>query len=88
MQGLLLRSSHAQSWGWPAFSWEAASRTYLMQEAHEVSEDCIVVFWEAPQDQTAVGHPQAALHTCNGMRLLARVAQSQGQPGHVTLLRP
>lgn len=42
-----------------------------MQEAHEVAEDSIVVFWEAPQDQAAVGHPQAALHTCNGMRLLA-----------------
>lgn len=72
--------------GWPAFSWEAASHTYLMQEAHEVAEDGIVVLWEAPQNQAAVGHPQAALHTCNGMRLLAGVAQSQGQPSHVALL--
>lgn len=58
MQGLLSRGPQAQS-----FSWEAASCTYLMQEAHEVAEDGIVVFWEAPQDQAAVGHSQAALHT-------------------------
>jgi hypothetical protein len=57
-----------------------------MQEAHEVAEYGIVVFWEAPQDQAAVGHSKAALHTCNGMTLLAREAQSPGQPGHVALL--
>lgn len=43
-----------------------------MQEAHEVPEDGVVVFWEALQDQATMGHTQAALHTCNGMRLLAR----------------
>lgn len=43
-----------------------------MQEAHEVAEDSVVVLREALQDQAAVGHTQAAFHTCNGMRLLAR----------------
>lgn len=76
----------AQSWDWSSFSWEAASLTHLMQEAHEVAEDGVVVFWEALQDQTAVGHAQAALHTCNGMKLLAGAAQSPGQPGRVALL--
>lgn len=47
-----------------------------MQEAHEVAEDGVVVLREAPQDQAAVGHSQAALHICNGMRLLAWAAQS------------
>lgn len=80
------RPPQAQFWGWPSFSWEAASLTYLMQEAHEVAEDGVVVFWETLQNQAAVGHTQAALHTCNGMRLLAGAAQSPGQPGHVALL--
>lgn len=47
-----------------------------MQEAHEVAEDSVVVLREALQDQAAVGHTQAALHTCNGMRLLAREVYS------------
>lgn len=81
VQELLSRGPQAQSWGWLPFPWEAASCTYLMQEAHEVAEDCIVVFWEAPQDQAAMGHSQAALHTCNGMRLLAGAAQSPRKPG-------
>ena len=37
-----------------------------MQEAHEVAEDGVVVFWKALQDLVAAGHPQAALHTCRG----------------------
>lgn len=56
-----------------------------MQETHEVAEDGVVVLREALQDQAAVGHTQAALHTCNGMRLLAWAAQSKGQPGCVAL---
>lgn len=47
-----------------------ALSTHLMQEAHEVVEDGVVVFRKALQDLAAVGHPQAALHTCNGRRVL------------------
>lgn len=65
-----------QSWGWASSSWEVANSTYLVQEAHEVAEDGVVVLRQALQDQAAVGHTQAALHTCNGMRLLARAVQS------------
>ena len=39
--------------------------THLVQEAHEVAEDGIVVFWKALQDLAAARYPQAALHTYN-----------------------
>lgn len=46
-----------------------ALSTHLMQEAHEVAEDGIVVFWKALQDLPAARHPQAALHTYSGTGL-------------------
>lgn len=46
-----------------------ASTTHLVQEAHEVAKDGAVVFRKALQDLAAVGHPQAALHTCDGTRV-------------------
>ena len=53
-----------------------APPTHLVQEAHEVVEHRVVVFRKALQDLAAVGHPQAALHTCDGTRALS---PSEGQ---------
>ena len=48
-----------------------APPTHLVQEAHEVVEHRVVVFRKALQDLAAAGHPQAALHTCDGTRALS-----------------
>lgn len=54
-----------------AWSARAPARPpHLVQEAHEVAEDGVVVFWKVLQDLAAAGHPQAALHTCHGPRVL------------------
>lgn len=52
---------------------------HLVQEAHEVAEDGEVVFRKALQDLAAVGHPQAALHACNGMRVLPESSGGEGR---------
>lgn len=52
---------------------------HLMQEVHEVAEDSIVVFRKALQDLAAVGHAQAALHTCSSTRARLELAPSPAE---------
>ena len=60
------REVRTQAWS----AWAPAQPPHLVQEAHEVAEDGVVVFRKVLQDLAAAGHPQAALHTCHGPRVL------------------
>lgn len=62
--------------------------THLVQEAHEVAEDGVVVFWKALQDLAAACHPQAALHTYNGRGFFLSPSRGGGMDaGRRTALR-
>lgn len=50
---------------------------HLVQEAHEVAEDGVVVPREALQDLAAAGHPQAALHAGDPENLLVGLEGEQ-----------